>query len=78
MNKESLMSDMPQRPWWKEPLVLMIIGGPAAVVIASFVTLSLAIIHPDPPLNTAQVAAEEAADQPAVQVRNHVATGGKH
>jgi uncharacterized protein len=59
-------------PWWKLPIVWMVIGGPALVVVASFVTLALAIRHPDPVLSTAD--ATERAEQPAVQARNHTAT----
>jgi hypothetical protein len=35
-------------PWWRFPLVWMVWGGPAVVVIASFVTLWLAVRVPDP------------------------------
>jgi uncharacterized protein len=52
--------------WWRNGMVWLVIGGPAAVVIASFATLVLAITHPDPVLST--------AEPPAVQVRNHLAT----
>jgi hypothetical protein len=34
-------------PWWRFPLVWMIVGGPAVVVVASFVTLWLALRTPD-------------------------------
>lgn len=60
------------RPWWRLPIVWLVISGPAAVVVASFVTLSLAIRHPDPVLATE--AAVEQAQQPAVQARNHAAS----
>lgn len=59
-------------PWWRLPIVWMVIGGPALVVVASFVTLTLAIRYPDPVLSTAATAAPSA--QPAVQARNHAAT----
>lgn len=36
------------QPWWKYPLVWMIIAGPTIVVIAGFITLWLAIQQPDP------------------------------
>lgn len=58
--------------WWRLPIVWMVIGGPALVVVASFVTLALAIIYPDPVL--LPVAGATAADQPALQARNHAAT----
>lgn len=75
------------RPAWREPMVWLVAGGPAAVVVASFFTLALAIRHPDPPLAlhaTAQRSADDAApadvratagDVPALVARNHAATG---
>jgi uncharacterized protein len=62
----------PTVPWWRLPIVWMVIGGPAVVVVASFVTLTLAIQNPDPVL--ARPAAKNKAEQPAVQGRNHAAT----
>ena len=59
-------------PWWRLPIVWMVIGGPAIVVVASFITLALAIMNPDPVLRVAP--ATNAADLPAVQGRNHAAT----
>lgn len=35
-------------PWWKFGHVWMVIAGPVVVVIASFITLYLAITRPDP------------------------------
>jgi hypothetical protein len=35
-------------PWWRFPLVWMVLGGPVVVVVASFVTLWFAIRVPDP------------------------------
>jgi hypothetical protein len=46
------------------------------VVVASFVTLGLAIRYPDPVLESVVVATPDAAHQPAMQARNHAATGG--
>ena len=59
-------------PWWRVPFVWMVIGGPALVVVASVVTLALALIYPDPVLATAPNASK--TDMPAVQGRNHAAT----
>jgi hypothetical protein len=50
----------------------MVIGGPAVVVVASFATLALAILNPDPVIEAPRTQA--ASDQPAVQARNHAAT----
>ncbi len=72
---------------WREPMVWLVVGGPAAVVIASFMTLALALKHPDPPLDlraTSHQAADDvepadvraqSGDMPAMLGRNHAATG---
>lgn len=74
---------------WREPMVWLVAAGPAAVVVASFFTLALALKHPDPPLDlraTAQRAADDtgpadvrarSGDLPALVGRNHAATGAK-
>lgn len=59
-------------PWWRLPIVWMVIGGPALVVVASFVTLGLALSHPDPVLSAPT--GVSASELPAVQGRNHAAT----
>lgn len=63
------------RRWWREPMMWLVIGGPLLVVVASFITLALAIRHPDPVLATPK--AHSKAEQPAVQGRNHAATPGR-
>ena len=62
------------RPWWREPVMWWVVGGPALVVVASFVTLGLALRYPDPVL---QEPVASKAMQPAKEGRNHAATGGK-
>jgi len=57
-------------PWWHHGMVWLVISGPAAVVVAGFATLALAIAYPDPVLPTSN----GAADTPAVQARNHAAS----
>ena len=69
---EQPMESMNTVPWWRLPIVWMVIGGPALVVVASFATLALALIYPDPVLATAPSVSK--ADLPAVQGRNHAAT----
>jgi hypothetical protein len=72
-------------PWWKFGHVWLVIAGPVAVVIASFFTLFLALRWPDPvvtedyyrqgaEINKA-LEAGSASLAPAVQARNHAATG---
>ncbi len=77
-------SQSPQSgPWWKYGHVWLVISGPAIVVVAGFFTLYLALTRPDPvytdaPANAprAAVTPADAHLAPAVQVRNHAATGG--
>lgn len=59
-------------PWWRVPFVWMVVGGPAAVVVAGFATLAIAIANPDPVISVKSTG--KAADLPAVQGRNHAAT----
>jgi len=68
------------KSWWREPMMWLVVGGPALVVVASFATLSLALSHPDPVLQE-QVATAKASGvkalTPAREARNHAATGGQ-
>ncbi len=63
-------------PWWRVRMVWLAISGPLAVVIASGVTLGLAIKGSDPVVqeHTAQSGGQDAATMPAIQARNHAAT----
>jgi hypothetical protein len=67
MNERTLM-----RPWWREPMLWLVIGGPVAVVLAGVATLVLAIRLPDPVIKA------EAGGPPAVQARNHAATPSEY
>jgi len=70
-----MIQDMnrPVLPWWRVPMVWLVIGGPAVVVVAGFVTLFIALRWGDPPLR--QTVADPAeAMTPATQARNHVVT----
>ena len=50
MTQKPVLSTDP-RPWWKFGFVWLVVGGPAVVVVASFITLWIAIRHPDPVLD---------------------------
>lgn len=74
------------QPWWKFPHVWMVFAGPAVVVVASFVTLYLAIKIPDPVVRSYGHAEQSDTSEPAkvapighmapaMQARNHAATG---
>jgi hypothetical protein len=78
------------RPWWKEPFVWLVIGGPLIVVVAGIFTAYIAMKDPDPVINTKQQhqkllqqelpagAAPNKDDMvkllPAGQARNHAAS----
>lgn len=69
----------PARPWWRFGHVWMLIAGPLVVVIAGFFTFYLAVSRPDPVLPTPNEAQSsvggDISQAPAVQARNHAATG---
>lgn len=70
------------KPWWMFGHVWLVIAGPAIVVVAGFVTFYLAVRSPDPVLSTQPAATGQSessagslSEAPAVQARNHAATG---
>lgn len=69
------------RPWWAHGYVWLLLAGPAIVVVAGFYTYYLAVRSPDPVLPThlpTQVQNPQTtgiSEAPAVQARNHAATG---
>lgn len=76
-------------PWWKFGHVWLVIAGPAIVVIASFITLYLAVTRPDPVVTedyyrkgieiNKTLGSDSGATSmaPAIQARNHAQTGLK-
>lgn len=73
------------QPWWRFGHVWLVVSGPAVVVVASFFTLYLAISRPDPVLDenyyrkglelNRELAKNSSSLAPALQARNHAATG---
>jgi uncharacterized protein len=69
-------------PWWRHGLVWMVIGGPAAVVVASIATFMVAAGSPDPVVAhdsykfqiPSRAEAGGKAMLPAQQGRNHAAS----
>ena len=73
-------------PWWKFGHVWLVVSGPVVVVVASFITLYLAVTRPDPVvsedyyqqginINQKRAVGQGASLAPAMQARNHAATG---
>lgn len=82
---ENAATDAPA-PWWKLGHVWLVVSGPVVVVVASFITLYLAVTRPDPVvsedyyqqginINQKRVPGPDASLAPAMQARNHAATG---
>jgi len=74
-------SEPSQRPWWSYGHVWLVISGPLTVVVASFITFYLAAHGQDPVLtHSSEEVRSSTAESltslaPAVQARNHAATG---
>ena len=81
------METLDTKPWWQFGHVWLIIAGPLLVVIASFITLYLAISRPDPVTEedyyrkgieiNKTISEQRDSLAPAAQARNHAATGIK-
>lgn len=72
-------SSVPSGPWWKYGHMWLVVGGPLIVVVASFITLYLAVRTPDP-VYAEPPRAQKTVDDPnptltpAMQARNHAAS----
>ena len=65
------------RPWWREPMVWLVIGGPTIVVMAAIATGIVAWRGADPLVleaPSATAAPTSRALEPALTARNHAAT----
>ena len=82
----ALNSAEPGAPWWRVPMVWVVISGPLSVVVASLATAVVAWRHIDPVLVDARPGHAQPADEvavpaspkdsmaPAMKARNHAAT----
>jgi hypothetical protein len=81
--------DTPQAtpiPWWRVPMVWVVLSGPASVVVASLATAVIAWKHIDPVIAVTPSGALRAGDDvsaptrshdalaPALKARNHAAS----
>lgn len=76
-----------QKPkWWKSGYAWLVFGGPAIVVVASLITVYIAVNGQDevlsheenqgqPLFKKAMTPEEKNALEPAIKARNHAATG---
>jgi hypothetical protein len=67
-------------PWWRHGHVWLVVSGPALVVVASIITVFLAVKYPDAVLVTqpsVRQPVRERALSPALEGRNHAATPDK-
>ena len=74
-------------PWWRYGHVWMVIAGPAVVVVASFITIYIAVVGQDPVVDVDYYRKGIAINQtlsdnpaslaPSKDARNHAATGVK-
>lgn len=79
------MNQPVSKPWWKFGHVWLVISGPAVVVVASFITIYLAVTRPDPLVTddyyrkgveiNQTLEGSDANLAPAMQARNHAQTG---
>lgn len=60
-------------PWWRHPMMWLVVGGPLIVVVAALTTSVIAIRGADPVLPT-EDAVKARSVAPAIQARNHAAT----
>lgn len=85
-HKPAADTDRSSQPWWRIPMVWVVIGGPLSVVIASLATAVIAWKHIDPVIAVTPSGTLRAGDDvteparphdalaPAMKARNHVAT----
>ncbi|GGH58659.1 hypothetical protein GCM10010975_19490 [Comamonas phosphati] len=72
------------KPWWKFPHVWLVVGGPAVVVVAGFVTAYIAWSAPDPVIDpdyyrhgveiNKRLSEAQKSQAPALTGRNHALT----
>lgn len=87
MNQAIETTENSPEPWWRTGFMWLVVGGPLAVIIASFITLYYALKVPDPVVDEdyyrkgieINKTLEDKRDGlvPAIQGRNHAATGIK-
>jgi uncharacterized protein len=68
---DAIAAHEPPRPWWRFGMVWLVIGGPAAVVLAALATAVIAFRGADVVVSSPQASSPAPqAEVPAVQARN--------
>jgi membrane protein required for beta-lactamase induction len=52
------MNDNRAQPWYRYPIMWLVVGGPVGAVIAGVITFALILAHPDPVIDTMHPAAQ--------------------
>lgn len=82
-NTQSEQDHEEKKSWWQHPIMWLVVGGPAVVVVASMLTVALAIRYPETIIDdrahmaVAASKQDSAAMMPAIKARNHATTSGK-
>lgn len=71
------MHSIEKNQWWREPMMWIVLGGPAVVVIAAIATVVIAVQSADRVLPRQQVQSSSAPELPAMKGRNHAAAPEK-
>ncbi len=74
MTKPTDPAAHPPRPWWREPMMWIVLGGPALVVVAAIATGVIAWQGADEVVLDPVPVAANPALEPALKARNHAAT----
>ena len=64
----------PTQPWYRVRIVWLVVALPLSAVLAGTTTAIIAHLDPDPVIKPQ---AKATAERPALEGRNHAATGGR-
>ncbi len=68
--------EAPAQPWWRFPFVWLVVGLPAAAVVAATASGIIAVHNADPVVDEYRASLRQpgSATEPAERARNHAAT----
>ncbi len=75
MTKQSPTTAVPpeaSKPWWRYPIVWMVVGGPLIVIVAGVTTAVIAYKNVDPVMDISKKT-DQPGEAPALQGRNKAA-----